>query len=46
MTKKKEVVVPVKPEQTKQVFRQYLTKKELLGMLDRIHAKQKDKKEK
>jgi hypothetical protein len=46
MTKKKEVVVPVKLEVPKQVFRQYLTKEELLGMIDRIHAKQKDKKEK
>ena len=45
MKKKKEVVVPVKESKIpQQNFRQYLTKEELLGMIDRIHANQKKEK--
>jgi hypothetical protein len=43
--KKKEVVDEVKANNTPSWGRM-LTKKELLDMLDRIYAKQKDKKEK
>jgi hypothetical protein len=40
-----EKIEPVKQNKIPtQNFRQYLTKEELLGMIDRIHAKQKKEK--